>query len=113
MLFAGHESFHIREGWIRKGLCAAAEDPFFFTRPDCADELGVGRNMVKAIRYWIRATELAQSLSEKNGGKPTTRFELTRIGARLLDKDPYFEDEGTGEYSIVGVVCFHLETSMD
>lgn len=100
MLFAGHESFHIREGWIRKGLLAIADDPFFFSREDCVDQLGVGRNMVKAIRYWLRATQVADSTTEKVDGKATTHFTLTPLGQTVFEHDPYLEDRLVAAYIV-------------
>ena len=48
--FARHETFHPRYGWFRKGLAAAAHRPAVFAREDAPVELGVGKNMVRAIR---------------------------------------------------------------
>lgn len=31
MLFAAHESFHIREGWLRKGLLGIERNPLPFS----------------------------------------------------------------------------------
>src|SRR3989442_15414290 len=38
------------------------------------DDLGVGRNMVSAIRYWLQATGLAVAVPEKTDGKRSVRF---------------------------------------
>ena len=59
MRFGGHETFPVREGWIYKGLSLIHDDPEGFNDPYVADELGVGRNMAKSIRYWLLATGLA------------------------------------------------------
>lgn len=49
--FARHETFHPRYGWMRKAYLAA-EHPRTFLDPDATTKLGVGKNMVRAIRYW-------------------------------------------------------------
>ena len=57
--FGRHESFPLRFGWITKGLDALADDPKIFTREDATVVLGVGKNMVNSIRYWLQATRVA------------------------------------------------------
>lgn len=94
-LFGGHETFHIREGWLRKGLLAVKEDPYVFSDPHAGDVLGVGHNMVTAIRYWLQATQLTDATREPRLGKKAARFELTHLASVILEHDPYFEDDGT------------------
>ena len=45
----GHEKFHLREGWITKGLYGVDKNPKVFTGNEGTDQLGVGTNMVKSI----------------------------------------------------------------
>ena len=54
------------------------------------DVLGIGANMVKALRYWMTATQIAQ---ESNSGK--RRQSLTDIGEVVYRNDPYFEEIGS------------------
>ena len=51
-VFARHETFHPRYGWFRKAYVAATRDPHVFTSEDAPVRLGVGKNMVRAIRFW-------------------------------------------------------------
>lgn len=81
----GHESFIVREGWITKGLFAVRENPNLFRENSGADELGVGTNMAKAIRYWMRC---AQLLVEEGKGQ----VRLSPFGEWLLQRDAYLED---------------------
>ena len=69
----GHESFYLREGWLTKGLRAVTEDPQVFFKNSGADALGVGTNMAKSIRYWMKTAGLIQE-NLKIGA------ELTEIG---------------------------------
>jgi hypothetical protein len=50
--FARHETFHPRFGWLRKAVVRSSEYPDVFLRHDANVILGVGKNMVRAIRYW-------------------------------------------------------------
>lgn len=82
--FRGNESFIIREGWINKGLVCVSDNPKLFSENSGADQLGVGSNMAKAIRYWLRTAGLIQE-SVRLG---TT---LSPLGELILEKDPYIE----------------------
>ena len=89
--FGRHESFPLRFGWITKGLEALAEDPKIFTRDDATVILGVGKNMVTSIRYWLQATRVAHRDPRTNTLRPTALAKII-FGD---DGDPYLEDEGT------------------
>lgn len=81
LAFARHETFHPRYGWLKKGFEAAKDDPNAFLGEDAPVRLGVGKNMVRSIRYWCEAFKLTQE------DKPTD------FGQRLLEQwDPYLED---------------------
>lgn len=82
----GHGTFMLREGWIYKGLNALNYDNKVFTdKEHGADELGVGANMVSAIRYWFNACGLI--VEKKREG-----CALTELAKCIYFYDPYFED---------------------
>lgn len=89
MRFSGHETFACRYPWLPKGLRAIAENPRIFTDEDTAMvELGVGKNMVRSMRFWVEATGMAISV-EEGGLMPT------EMGKQIfLDggHDPFLED---------------------
>lgn len=80
MRFGGHETFAVRETWLSKGLRLAADAPHAFEEPLVADELGVGANMAKSIRHWLRITGLASSAEGKG-------FVPTELGQLVLKRD--------------------------
>lgn len=89
----GHESFYIREGWLRKGLYEVDKDSYLFTDIlKGVDKLGVGANMFKSIKYWMLAVGLT---TVKKGDKGKQKHEVSKFGGKVLYKDPYFEDLGT------------------
>lgn len=94
MTFAGHQTFHPRFGWLKKGYSAVQGDPFVFSQPNATLLLGVGKNMVEAIRYWGQTFKvLEMDRSASGGGK--IAFRTTKFGDTFLgDKgyDPYLED---------------------
>lgn len=82
--FSGHETFPCRNLWLKKGYDFAAEGNF--NALDAVVSLGVGKNMVNSIRYWLKVTgmtkddhptELAQHLFADNGWDPYCEDELT------------------------------------
>ena len=93
MRFGGHETFPIREGWLRKGLVLLQSDPDKVTDEYAADWLGVGRNMAKSIRHWLVATGLATHNDDDS--KKSKELCITRLGGLLLEQDPYFVEPGT------------------
>ena len=59
-IFARHETFHPRFGWLKKGFDKAIESNTIFSEESASTALGVGKNMVKAIRYWSLAYKILQ-----------------------------------------------------
>lgn len=95
MQFAGHDTFHIRDGWLHKGLSVISKNPTIFADPHATDTFGVGRNMVDALRYWLAASRLIQedkvkSDSEKSAG---SRFAFTNLGKLLFKHDRFIEED--------------------
>ena len=90
MKIKGHQSFHIRRGWIYKGLKEVKQDDFVFSRKDIVhtDVLGIGSNMVTALKYWLEALKLVDK--KKEGSK--TLIVPSKIGELILEKDPYLEE---------------------
>lgn len=54
------------------------------------DVLGIGANMVKALRYWLMATKL--TCEPKTGKKNQS---LTDLGQIIYNNDPYMEEIGS------------------
>ena len=81
----GHESFIPREGWLTKGLSAVNRDPQLFSVAAGADALGVGTNMAKSIRFWLKTAGL---MKESTAYGAT----LTDLGRAIYENDPYLED---------------------
>ena len=85
--FGRHESFALRYGWLTKGFSALQRKSSIFTDDDATVELGVGKNMVLSIRFWLRACQIIDRTN-----KPTN------VGKMLFEKDgfdPFLEDEAT------------------
>lgn len=90
-----HETFAFRTGWLKKGYDAVRKDRFAFARDDAVVQLGVGKNMVRSIRFWCLSTGVLEEEARPTGSKP---LKPTEIGNRLLADDgwdPYLEDSAS------------------
>ena len=96
-MFARHETFHPRYGWFRKAYAHVAANPRAFFGDDAPVRIGVGKNMVRAIRFW----GLAAKLIIEDPRSPTPRspeLMTTPLGDALFGEggwDQYMEDPGT------------------
>ena len=92
MKFRAHDTFFIRKGWLTKGMrCVANQPDVFISRDENPmDVLGIGANMVKALRYWLQAVGLT---AEPSKGKRIQTF--TDLGTLIYEHDTYMEELGT------------------
>lgn len=91
--FSGHESFACRYGWLPKFYDLLAQRPDLIRKDEeVMVALGIGRNMVKSVRFWAQAFGLSPD-SSRSPASPTT------FAHWLLDpqhgEDPYLEDVGS------------------
>ena len=84
--FSGHESFPCKTLWLKKGydFVVSGND---FNSPEAVVGLGVGKNMVASIRFWLKVFGI------------TENDKMTWLGDYLFDeisgKDKYLEDIAT------------------
>lgn len=91
--YGRHETFHPRFGWLKKGFEHALLYPDIFRRADAPARLGVGKNMVKAIRYWCLAFKILVEVPSSENSRLRDVLP-TPIGKRLLSDDgwdPFME----------------------
>ena len=81
-----------KEGWLSKGMehVVAKEDLFVDKNENPMDVLGIGSNMVKALRYWLQAVGVTQ---EATKGKRVQS--LTALGREIFNNDKFIEELGT------------------
>ncbi len=89
--FSGHQSFTLRNTWLTKGVTECARNPHVFRDDDSLLVLGVGKNMVEAIRYWGLASQVVREKPEERGAcAPTDLGKRLFLGDSAWD--PYLED---------------------
>ena len=84
--FSGHDTFQCRQLWLKKGY-EYVKSGLSFNDESAVVILGVGKNMVSSIHYWMKAFDLL----DKDG-------KLTAFAEYIFDgggKDPYLEDEAS------------------
>lgn len=86
LTFSGHDTFHCRQFWLKKAydFLQGGSD---FNDGDAPLKLGVGKNMVTAIRFWAKCFQVINENQES-----------TELANKLLSDagwDPYLEDHGT------------------
>lgn len=87
--FSGHETFPCRYAWLPKAFSAIENDRNAFADEEKAMiRLGVGKNMVRAIRFWM----IEMSIAEKR----QDGYEPTDFAVKILDRkkgiDPFLQD---------------------
>ena len=89
---SGHETFALRFAWLPKAVKGVTKHPRLFqTEDDAMVTLGVGKNMVRAIRFWAECAGVVAA-AEKG------EHQVTRLGQAILGPDgldPYMEDSRT------------------
>jgi len=96
--FSGHETFPLRQMWLKKAFDQATTDGVVpkstFTAESAIAEFGVGKNMVAAIRHWALACDVLRDSSP-------TSYSIAPIAKEIFSDgglDPYSENPSTAWY---------------
>jgi hypothetical protein len=91
--YSGHETFPCRYAWLPKAFAAIEADRTAFADEENAMiRLGVGKNMVKAIRFWM--VEMSVGIKHPDGGYQPSDF-AKAVFNRKKGIDPFLEDTRT------------------
>jgi len=86
--FSGHDSFICKHFWLKKGYDFIKQGQRTFNDELAVVDLGVGKNMVTAISYWLKAYGITDSSNH-----------ITELGHFLFNEknghDPFLEDLGS------------------
>ena len=82
--FGRNETFNLRYSWLNKGLKEFKENKNIFSSEAAPLVLGVGKNMVNSIKYWLGAYQVVDFSLEQ--------AEQTEFGTMLNKFDPYLEN---------------------
>lgn len=91
--FSGHETFSLRISWLPKAVAALEQNENPFSDPrEGMTTLGLGKNMVQSLAFWVLATGVAT--------KSEIGYSLTDFAKLILSRegggfDPYLENNQT------------------
>lgn len=97
--FTGHETFPLRYGWLKKAYDHVvwskkhSQDRSVVWGDEAIARLGVGKNMVSAIRFWAKLLGVIEE-----SAKTPHQVKVTDFGQKIFGKsgfDPYMEDPTT------------------
>jgi hypothetical protein len=96
MGYGQHQSFYLRINWLRKAIKELENDNKFLYKDDAAEQIGLGKNMVQSLRYWVVATGIIDMINR-------TEQEISQFGKIMNEYDPYMEMIDTAS-----IVHYHL-----
>lgn len=102
--FSGHETFPCRYAWLPKAVRNLRENPTLFADEDDAMvRMGVGKNMVRAIRFWADASQVVIPA-------PKQGFAVSSLGNAILGPGGY--DEFLEDIKTLWLIHWNLSTSV-
>ena len=111
--FAGHETFPLRYGWLKKAYDAVershvekrGQTRSIFNEESAIAYFGVGKNMVASMRHWALAANVLTHADGEEAGVPGAQLRPTPLGRLLFDEagDPFLE-----RHASVWLLHWHL-----
>lgn len=88
MAYGQHQSFYLRDRWLNKGIKHLATDERFFYDKDAFEKIGLGKNMVQSLRYWVVATGV---VSEVYNTERKKIHRITELGDLVFKYDKFIK----------------------
>lgn len=104
---SGHESFPCRYSWLPKAVRRLGGSPRLFAKEEeetAMVQLGLGKNMVKSLRFWVQATDVARP----NG---RGEYRVTALGSAILGDGGF--DEFLEDTSTLWLLHWNLSTNLE
>lgn len=83
MAYARHQSFYLRDKWFSKGLRALEDDNRFFYDSYAFEKIGLGKNMLESLKYWLLAFRVIEETNIDGQKKHT----FTELGKLIYERD--------------------------
>lgn len=99
MGYSQHQSFYLRDRWLSKAIKSIDSNSSFFFEKDAFEKMGLGKNMVQSLKYWIIATQLFEEVKDNN----QKYHQITSLGNFIKEKDravKYFNTAGLLHHSL-------------
>ncbi|RYI26660.1 DUF4007 family protein [Bacillus infantis] len=105
MGYGQHQSFYLRDRWLNKGIKNIKEDSRFFYDKEAFEKIGLGKNMVQSLRYWVLATRVAE---EQFNSERKKVYKITNFGEILYKFDRFIQFSDSA-----AILHYHLSSSKE
>lgn len=86
MAYGQHQSFYLRDRWLSKGIKHLMNDERFFYNKDSFEIIGLGKNMLQSLRFWLVATRMVE---EKFNSEQKKIHHITPLGYTIYEFDKF------------------------
>ncbi|MED1603284.1 DUF4007 family protein [Alkalihalophilus marmarensis] len=100
MAYGQHQSFYLRDRWLNKAIKHLLDDNRFFYDKEAFEKIGLGKNMVQSLRYWVVATK---AVEEKFNEQRKKVYLLTDFGEVLYKYDKFIQFNDSA-----AIIHYHL-----
>ncbi|ULM96191.1 DUF4007 family protein [Peribacillus frigoritolerans] len=100
MAYGQHQSFYLRDRWLNKGIKHLNTDERFFYDKDAFEKIGLGKNMVQSLRYWVVATGVVSEVYTADRKK---MHHITELGKLVFQYDKFIKFPETAS-----ILHYHL-----
>jgi hypothetical protein len=100
MGYGQHQSFYLRDRWISKVLKNIPHDKRFFYSKDAFEKVGLGKNMVQSLRFWVVATGLVKEVTDESRKRV---HKITEFGSLVNKYDRFIKF-----YDTAAILHYHM-----
>ncbi|WP_028400578.1 DUF4007 family protein [Ectobacillus panaciterrae] len=100
MGYGQHQSFYLRDRWLNKAIKHLQRDNRFFYDKEAFEKMGLGKNMVQSLRYWVVATGV---VSEDYNEERKKIYEITPFGNIVFKYDKFIKFQDTAS-----IIHYHM-----
>ncbi|MES9765565.1 DUF4007 family protein, partial [Priestia megaterium] len=92
MGYGQHQSFYLRDRWLNKAIRHLEIDERFFYDKEAFEKIGLGKNMVQSLRYWVVATGVVEEVFNEDRKKV---HKITELGRLIFEYDMFVKLQDT------------------
>jgi hypothetical protein len=88
MGYGQHQSFYLRDRWLNKAIRHIELDERFFYDKEAFEKIGLGKNMLQSLRYWVVATRVSE---EQFNSERKKVYKITDFGKLIYKYDRFLQ----------------------
>ncbi|MEC3884847.1 DUF4007 family protein [Halobacillus sp. HZG1] len=105
MAYGQHQSFYLRDRWLSKAIKQLRTDSRFFYDKEAFEKIGLGKNMVQSLRFWVVATNMVE---EQTNDERKKVHHVTGFGD-IIDR----YDRHIQYYDTASLLHYHLSNERE